>query len=210
MADRDLVAGRVPRRARQAPDDQHRAAAVPDRRSRRPPRCGASTASRGEAQRQATLARLGARCWALRPRGSATRARRGSRGTRRFRPRGARAGSASARTRTRRSCSIRSRCPSRARCLFVAGGALISFRQAWSMLLGAVVNYVVLAPIMLNAGIIDAPSFRQISAWSLWIGVPDDGDVGAAAVLHELEDGRARVQHDRCISPPAIRRRKTR
>jgi uncharacterized oligopeptide transporter (OPT) family protein len=56
--------------------------------------------------------------------------------------------------------------------LFVAGGALISFRQAWSMLLGAVINYVVLAPIMLNAGIIDAPSFRRISAWSLWIGVP--------------------------------------
>ena len=56
--------------------------------------------------------------------------------------------------------------------LLVAGGALISFRQAWSMLLGAVVNYVVLAPIMLNAGVIDAPSFRRISSWSLWIGVP--------------------------------------
>ncbi len=56
--------------------------------------------------------------------------------------------------------------------LFVAGGALIGFRQAWSMLLGAVINYVYLAPIMLNAGIIEAPSFRKISAWSLWIGVP--------------------------------------
>ncbi len=56
--------------------------------------------------------------------------------------------------------------------LFIAAGALISFRQAWSMLLGAVVNYMVLAPMMLNAGIIEAPSFRKISAWSLWIGVP--------------------------------------
>ncbi len=56
--------------------------------------------------------------------------------------------------------------------LFVAGGALISFRQGWSMLLGAIVNYVILAPIMLRAGIIEAPSFRKISAWSLWIGVP--------------------------------------
>ncbi|MEO5618076.1 MAG: OPT/YSL family transporter, partial [Candidatus Eisenbacteria bacterium] len=37
--------------------------------------------------------------------------------------------------------------------LFVAGGALIGFRQAWSMLLGAIINYVYLAPIMLNAGI---------------------------------------------------------
>jgi uncharacterized oligopeptide transporter (OPT) family protein len=56
--------------------------------------------------------------------------------------------------------------------LFVAGGALISFRQAWSMLLGATINYVVLAPMMLNAGVIEAASFRRISAWSLWIGVP--------------------------------------
>ena len=56
--------------------------------------------------------------------------------------------------------------------LFVAGGALISFRQGWSMMLGAIVNYVFLAPVMLRAGIIEAPSFRKISAWSLWIGVP--------------------------------------
>ena len=56
--------------------------------------------------------------------------------------------------------------------LFVAAGAIISFRQAWSMLLGAVINYVILAPIMLNQGVIDAASFRRISAWSLWIGVP--------------------------------------
>jgi uncharacterized oligopeptide transporter (OPT) family protein len=56
--------------------------------------------------------------------------------------------------------------------LFVAGGALISFRQAWSMLLGATVNYVILAPMMLNAGVIEAASFRKISSWSLWIGVP--------------------------------------
>ena len=56
--------------------------------------------------------------------------------------------------------------------LFIAGGALISFRQAWSMLLGAMVNYMVLAPMMLNAGVIEAASFRKISSWSLWIGVP--------------------------------------
>ena len=56
--------------------------------------------------------------------------------------------------------------------LFIAGGALISFRQAWSMMLGAIINYVILAPMMLNAGVIEAPSFRKISAWSLWTGVP--------------------------------------
>ncbi len=56
--------------------------------------------------------------------------------------------------------------------LFIAAGAIISFRQAWSLLLGAVVNYAILAPRMLQAGIIEAPSFRKISSWSLWIGVP--------------------------------------
>jgi OPT family oligopeptide transporter len=56
--------------------------------------------------------------------------------------------------------------------LFIAAGAIIGFRQAWSLMLGAVVNYVFLAPIMLNGGDISAASFRRISAWSLWTGVP--------------------------------------
>ena len=57
--------------------------------------------------------------------------------------------------------------------LLLAGGALISFRQAWSMLLGASVNYLILAPIFLASGdIVSPPSFRNISRWSLWIGVP--------------------------------------
>ena len=56
--------------------------------------------------------------------------------------------------------------------LFIAAGAIISFRQAWSMMLGAFVNYVILAPIFLRAGDITSPSFRNISRWSLWIGVP--------------------------------------
>jgi putative OPT family oligopeptide transporter len=56
--------------------------------------------------------------------------------------------------------------------LFVAAGAIISFRQAWSMLLGAVVNYAILAPMMLDRGVIETASFGRISRWSLWIGVP--------------------------------------
>ena len=57
--------------------------------------------------------------------------------------------------------------------LLLAGGALISFRQAWSMLLGAIVNYLILAPIFLDNGDITSPAtFRNISRWSLWIGVP--------------------------------------
>lgn len=56
--------------------------------------------------------------------------------------------------------------------LFIAAGAIMGFRQAWSLMLGAFVNYVILAPHFLRAGVIEAPSFRKISAWSLWIGVP--------------------------------------
>lgn len=56
--------------------------------------------------------------------------------------------------------------------LFIAAGAIMGFRQAWSLMLGAVINYVILAPHFLRADVIAAPSFRKISGWSLWIGVP--------------------------------------
>ncbi len=59
--------------------------------------------------------------------------------------------------------------------LFVAAGALMGFRQAWSLMLGTVINYGMLAPMMLAAGVIPeagAGAFRRISTWSLWIGVP--------------------------------------
>jgi uncharacterized oligopeptide transporter (OPT) family protein len=59
--------------------------------------------------------------------------------------------------------------------LFVAAGAIMGFRQAWSLMLGTVINYGLLAPIMLAAGIIPESgggAFRRISTWSLWIGVP--------------------------------------
>ena len=56
--------------------------------------------------------------------------------------------------------------------LFIAAGAIMSFRTAWSLMLGAIINYVWLAPIFLANGDITGPSFRNISRWSLWIGVP--------------------------------------
>jgi uncharacterized oligopeptide transporter (OPT) family protein len=56
--------------------------------------------------------------------------------------------------------------------LFIAAGAIIGLRTTASMLLGAVINYVFLAPHFLRTGDIEAASFRKISSWSLWIGVP--------------------------------------
>jgi len=55
--------------------------------------------------------------------------------------------------------------------MFVAVGALIGLRQTWSLFLGAVINYLVLVPIMLNRHVIASTSFSAMSAWSLWIGV---------------------------------------
>jgi putative OPT family oligopeptide transporter len=60
----------------------------------------------------------------------------------------------------------------------LGAGALIGFRVGWSLLLGALVNYLVLAPMMARAGIITAadpargPGFGDIARWSLWTGVP--------------------------------------
>ena len=56
--------------------------------------------------------------------------------------------------------------------LFIAAGAIMSFRQGWSLMLGAFINYVLLAPHFLRTGDITSASFRNISRWSLWIGVP--------------------------------------
>jgi len=60
--------------------------------------------------------------------------------------------------------------------IMMAAGAIIGFRTAWSMLLGALINYLVLVPPMVHQGVIVASNaeagigFRDITRWSLWIG----------------------------------------
>lgn len=54
--------------------------------------------------------------------------------------------------------------------VLMGSGALISIRTATSMILGAIVNYAILAPIMMNKGIIVGGGFRNISIWGLWGG----------------------------------------
>jgi len=49
-------------------------------------------------------------------------------------------------------------------------GALMSIRSTGSMLLGAVINYMILAPIMINKGIIEGTGFKNITMWALWGG----------------------------------------
>ncbi|MDP8222175.1 MAG: OPT family oligopeptide transporter [Candidatus Lernaella stagnicola] len=60
--------------------------------------------------------------------------------------------------------------------VMVAAGGLMGIRVGVSLLIGAVVNYFILAPVLIKHGIIlpnDAGviGFRQISMWSLWGGV---------------------------------------
>lgn len=54
--------------------------------------------------------------------------------------------------------------------LMLGAGGLMSFRTGWSMLLGALVTYGLLAPWMVDAGVIHAVSYKGIVAWSVWPG----------------------------------------
>lgn len=55
--------------------------------------------------------------------------------------------------------------------IMFAAGAIMGFRPAWSLCLGALVNFGVLAPIMYEAGVIDPKlGYAKIVAWSVWFG----------------------------------------
>ncbi len=56
--------------------------------------------------------------------------------------------------------------------VMLAAGAIIGIKVAWSMLFGAILNYAVLAPIMVKSGVIpaDGLGFRAIVRWSTWTG----------------------------------------
>lgn len=54
--------------------------------------------------------------------------------------------------------------------MFIGVGAIIGIRTAWSMLLGAVLTYGVLAPWIVSSGIIPRPEYKLIVTWSLWTG----------------------------------------
>jgi putative OPT family oligopeptide transporter len=55
--------------------------------------------------------------------------------------------------------------------LLVGGGAIMGLRTAASMLLGAVLNYGLIAPWLHGKGVIVRLGFRGIVSWSVWSGV---------------------------------------
>jgi OPT family oligopeptide transporter len=56
--------------------------------------------------------------------------------------------------------------------VMIAAGAIMGFKVAWSLLLGGIVNYAILAPEMVKAGAIDPTNlgYREIVRWSTWTG----------------------------------------
>lgn len=58
----------------------------------------------------------------------------------------------------------------KAEVVLVGCGALMSFRTGWSLLLGGVLTYAVLAPALLAHGFITSVSYKAIVGWTLWPG----------------------------------------
>ena len=56
--------------------------------------------------------------------------------------------------------------------IMIAAGSIIGWRVAWSLMLGACINYLWLAPWMVDVGAISAEklSYRAIVGWSTWAG----------------------------------------
>ncbi|MSQ84935.1 MAG: OPT family oligopeptide transporter [Myxococcales bacterium] len=54
--------------------------------------------------------------------------------------------------------------------VMLGAGALMSFRTAWSLLLGALLTYVVLAPALLAQKAIVGSGYKAIVAWTVWPG----------------------------------------
>jgi len=54
--------------------------------------------------------------------------------------------------------------------VLIGGGALMSFRTGWSLLLGGLLTYAVLAPSLVADGVVKTVSYKAIVAWTLWPG----------------------------------------
>ena len=54
--------------------------------------------------------------------------------------------------------------------ILLGAGALMSFRTGWSILVGGILTYGVLAPSLLERGLIKGVSYKQIVEWTVWPG----------------------------------------
>ncbi len=54
--------------------------------------------------------------------------------------------------------------------ILLGAGALMSFRTGWSVLLGGLLTYGIMAPALLDQGLITGVSYKQIVEWTVWPG----------------------------------------
>ncbi|HEY5950863.1 MAG TPA: OPT family oligopeptide transporter [Kofleriaceae bacterium] len=54
--------------------------------------------------------------------------------------------------------------------VLIGAGALMSFRTGWSVLVGGILTYGVMAPSLLDRGLIKAVSYKAIVEWTVWPG----------------------------------------
>lgn len=55
--------------------------------------------------------------------------------------------------------------------VMVAAGGLMGIKTGLSLLVGAAINYLALAPILIREGVIQGTGFKNITTWALWGGV---------------------------------------
>lgn len=55
--------------------------------------------------------------------------------------------------------------------IMVGAGGLMGIKTGFSLLLGGILNYAILAPYLIKEGIIAGPGFKNITIWALWGGV---------------------------------------
>ncbi len=55
--------------------------------------------------------------------------------------------------------------------MFIAAGAITGLRVCWSMLLGGVTAWMIFAPLLQHAGVIEGTGYATIVQWTLWGGV---------------------------------------
>lgn len=58
----------------------------------------------------------------------------------------------------------------KAEVVLIGGGALMSFKTGWSLLLGGLLTYGLLAPSLVERGIVTEVTYKAIVAWTLWPG----------------------------------------
>jgi uncharacterized oligopeptide transporter (OPT) family protein len=71
--------------------------------------------------------------------------------------------------------------------IFIGAGAIMGFRTTWSLLLGAIIDYGILAPIMHHKGVITDLGYRGIVKWAVWPGV---AMMTTAALLNFILQGK--------------------